>query len=399
MEAGLFEGLLVLDCASFIAGPAAATILSDFGARVVKIEPPVIGDSFRQFRHMSGAPKAEMDYGWILDNRNKEGLALDLKEPAARPVLEALVSRADVFITNFPGPIREKLRLRASDLMPLNERLIYASITPYGEHGPDKDRTGYDSTAWWARSGLMDHVKPSPDAPPGFSTPGMGDHPTATALYAAIVSALYRREKTGRGGHVSTSLLANGLWSNGVLLQAALCGADLDAPRTRSALANLYRCKCGRWFILAIINDTRDWPRLVEALGKPEWLDDPRFSTTELRRAHVPDLMSILSAHFAAEDWGHWRRILSEAGIPVGQVGRTLDHLDDIQVRENAFLREIAGTRLRTVDSPICLDGLAKVQPRMAPDIGQHSTAILSDLGFSEDEIARLADEGVIGLS
>ena len=399
MATGLFEDLLVLDCASFIAGPAAATILSDFGARVVKIEPPIIGDSFRQFRHMSGAPKADIDYGWVLDNRNKESLALDLKQPAARAILETLVRRADVFITNFPGPIRDKLRLRATDLMPLNERLIYASITPYGEVGPDKDRTGYDSTAWWARSGLMDHVKPSPDAPPGFSTPGMGDHPTATALYAAIVSALYRRQKTGKGGEVSTSLLANGLWSNGVLLQAALCGADLDAPRKRSALANLYRCRCGRWFILAIINDTRDWPRLLEALGKEAWRDDERFATSERRIAHVPELMALLSAHFATEDWAHWRQTLSAAGIPVGQVGRTRDHFDDVQISENEFLREIVGQDgLRTVDSPIRMDGPAKVQPRLAPEIGEHSRAILRDLGFSESEIAGLAGSGTIGL-
>ena len=399
MEAGLFEDLLVLDCASFIAGPAAATILSDFGARVIKIEPPVIGDSFRQFRHMAGSPKADMDYGWVLDNRNKESLALDLKMPEGRAILETLVARADVFITNFPGPIRDKLHLRASDLMPLNERLIYASITPFGEVGPDKDRTGYDTTAWWARSGLMDHVRASPEAPPGFSTPGMGDHPTATSLYAGIVSALYRRLKTGKGGEVSTSLLANGLWSNGVLLQAALCGADLDAPRKRSALANLYRCKDGRWFILTIINDTRDWPRLLEALGKQEWGNDPRFETSAQRIAHVPELMALLGAHFATEDWDHWRKTLGAAGIPVSQIGRTRDHFDDTQVAENAFLRTIAGTDLRTVDSPIRMDGVAKVEPRMAPAIGAHSRAILGDLGFSDADIAGLAKTGAVGVS
>lgn len=399
MQTGLFEDLLVIDCASFIAGPAAATILSDFGARVIKIETPVTGDTYRQFRHMASAPKADIDYGWILDNRNKESLALDLKDAGARAIFEALVARADVFITNFPGPIRDKLRLRADDLMPLNDRLIYASITPYGEAGPDKDRTGYDSTAWWARSGLMDHVRASPETPPGFSTPGMGDHPTATALYAGIVSALYRRQKTGKGGHVSTSLLGNGLWSNGVLLQAALCGADLDAPRQRSALANLYRCRCGRWFILAIINDTRDWPRLLAVLGKEEWQDDPRFETYENRLAHVPELIALLGEHFGAEDWEYWRQKLGDGGIPIGHIGRTNDHFDDPQVSENAFLKEIPGQNgLRTVDSPIRIEGEAKVIPRMAPDIGAHSREILRELGIAESEIDRLAVSGAIGI-
>lgn len=399
MDGQLFEDLLVIDCASFIAGPAAATILADFGARVIKIEPPDVGDSYRQFRNMTGAPVAEVDYGWILDNRSKESLALDLKQPEARAVLEALLRKADVFVTNFPGPVRDKLRLRAEDLMPLNERLIYASITPYGEAGPDKDRTGYDTTAWWARSGLMDHVRASPDTPPGFSTPGMGDHPTATALYAGIVSALYRRMKTGKGSHVATSLLANGMWSNGVLIQAALCGADLYAPRQRSALANLYRCSCGRWFILAIVNDTRDWGRLLACLGTEEWDQDERFQTAEGRRANFAELAVMLADHFATDDWANWQQRLGAAGIPVGHVGRTVDHFADEQVAENAFLSPVEGMPgLRTVDSPVRIGGLDKVPPRLAPDIGAQTRPILAELGYAASDIDRLAATGAVGV-
>src|SRR5665213_45368 len=155
MPQGLFSDLLVIDCASFIAGPAAATMLSDFGARVIKIEPPGLGDSYRNLWRLRGTPEA-LDYFWTLDSRNKESLALDLKTPAARAVLDGLIARADVFITNYPFPIRERLRLRAEDVTALNPRLIYASLTPYGEEGPERDRTAYDATAWWARSGLMD---------------------------------------------------------------------------------------------------------------------------------------------------------------------------------------------------------------------------------------------------
>ena len=135
-----------------------------------------------------------------MDNRNKESLAIDLKRPEARAVLEKLVRKADVFITNFPFPVRERLQLRAEDLTHLNKRLIYASLSPYGEHGPERDRTGFDTTAWWARSGLMDMVRATGDTEPALSMPGMGDHPTAMAMYAAIVTALYRRQTTGEGG-------------------------------------------------------------------------------------------------------------------------------------------------------------------------------------------------------
>src|SRR5580692_2509940 len=201
--AGLFDDLLVLDCASFVAGPAAATILSDFGARVIKIEPPGEGDSYRTLIKYRGAEDC-IDYFWALDSRNKESLALDLKSADGRAFLDTLIARADVFITNYPFPIRERLRLRAEDVRPKNPRLIYASLTPYGEHGPERDRTGFDTTAWWARSGLMDMVRATPDTEAALSMPGMGDHPTAMGMYSAIVTALYRRPLTGEGGVVTT---------------------------------------------------------------------------------------------------------------------------------------------------------------------------------------------------
>ena len=187
-EQSLFDDLLVIDCASFIAGPAAGTILADFGARVIKIEPPG-GDGYRKLKHLPGVPRCESNYPWRLTNRGKESLALDLKQPEARAVLEQLVGRADVFITNYPLGVREKLQLRYPDIRALNPKLIYASLTPYGETGPEAGNTGYDATAWWARSGLMDSVRASSDTPPGVSVPGMGDHMSACSLYGAIVTA------------------------------------------------------------------------------------------------------------------------------------------------------------------------------------------------------------------
>ncbi|HEY4344888.1 MAG TPA: CoA transferase [Parvibaculum sp.] len=400
MEKRLLEDLLVIDCASFIAGPAAATIMSDFGARVIKIEPPVIGDSYRQLMSVPGMPTAERDYFWALDNRNKESLALDLKHPDARAVLETLIAKADVFITNFPGPIRDRLRLRAEDVMPLNDRIVYASLTPYGEDGPEKDRTGYDATAWWARSGLMDAVRATPDTPPGFSVPGMGDHPTATALFGAIMTALYKRERTGKGSAVSTSLLANGLWSNGIWMQAVLFEADFSVRLERGmrgALTELYKCHCGRWFMLAMLNYQREWPLLTDLIGKPEWRSDPRFATHEARRENTAALVALLEKEIGARDWSEWKPLFQEAGITFGPIAQPSDHLSCPQVAANHFLPEIAETDgLRTVDSPIYVAGQEKRQPGKAPTLGEHTRAVLSGIGLNHKTIDAMIASGAV---
>jgi crotonobetainyl-CoA:carnitine CoA-transferase CaiB-like acyl-CoA transferase len=149
MTEGLFAGLKVIDCASFIAAPAAATVLSDYGADVIKIEPPGEGDLYRSLHTMPQTPKALKDYGWILDSRNKRGLALDLKTKSGQEVLCRLIKSADVFVTNMPLPVRRRLKTAYHDLAPLNDRLIYASFTAYGETGPEAEKTGFDSTAYW----------------------------------------------------------------------------------------------------------------------------------------------------------------------------------------------------------------------------------------------------------
>ncbi|MBS0412447.1 MAG: CoA transferase [Proteobacteria bacterium] len=394
MSSGLFSDLLVVDCASFIAGPAAGTVMSDFGARVIKIEPPGMGDSYRNLFRLRGAPPDSVDYFWALDSRNKESLALDLKEPAARAVLNKLIAKADVFITNFPFPIRERLGLRAEDLMHLNKRLIYASLTPYGEQGPERDRTAYDTTAWWGRSGLMDMVRATGDTEMALSMPGMGDHPTAMAMYGAIVTALYKRQLTGEGGVVSTSLMANGIWSNSCQIQAALCGYELmgrGERGQRSALTEVYQTLDERSFILAIANPAREWPLLAQALGHTEWLDDPLFATPMARFANAGVLVAMLDEVFGSEVWAHWHERLTEAGITFGIVGQITDHADDPQVEANNLLPEFTdGLGLRTVDSPFQIAGEPKQAPRMAPEIGQHSLQILEELGCTEAEIEAL---------
>jgi formyl-CoA transferase len=268
MEDGIFEGLKVLDCASFIAAPAAATVLSDFGAEVIKIEPPGAGDPYRNLPNLPGYPRSEHNFAWLLESRNKRSLALDLSKPEGQAVLHRLARDADVFITNFPPEVRGRLGISWTELAPLNPRLIYASFTGYGEKGEEANKPGFDSNAYWARSGLMDLVRADESTTPARSVAGMGDHPCAMALYGAIVTALYRRERTGKGSHVRSNLMANGVWANGVLAQARLCGAKFSERRSREhalkAVTNHYKCRDGRWLILSLLNEERQWPALAK---------------------------------------------------------------------------------------------------------------------------------------
>src|SRR5271155_3743505 len=220
----IFSGLKVVDLASFIAGPGAAVILADFGADVIKVEPPK-GDLQRVIYKVPPQPRANDNYPWHLNNRNKRGFALDLKLPRAREILERLVKWADVLIVNSPHPARRRLKLMYEDVAQWNPRLIYADLTGYGEKGPDADLPGFDITAYWARSGLLSLTR-DVGAPPTLPLSGSGDHATAVSLYSAIVTALYRRERTGKGSYVTTSLLASGVWACGVAVQAALCDAQ-----------------------------------------------------------------------------------------------------------------------------------------------------------------------------
>ena len=184
--ANILEGLKVIDCGSFIAAPVAGTVMADFGADVIKIEPPGMGDAYRHVTRNHGMPKCDHNYAWLLDNRNKRGLALNLATPEGQEVVHRLVKDADVFITNQPLAVRKKLGIDYERLAALNDRLIYASFTGYGETGDEAAKPGFDLTAYWARSGLMDQVVPNAGATPARALSGMGDHPSGISLFAAI---------------------------------------------------------------------------------------------------------------------------------------------------------------------------------------------------------------------
>ena len=390
----IFEGLRVIDCSSFIAAPAAATVLSDFGADVIKIEPPGAGDPYRNVAKLPGTPKSAHNYGWLLDNRNKRGLALDLAKPEAQAVLHRLVERADVFITNYPLAVRGRLAIGHERLMAANERLVYASFTGYGEAGDEAAKPGFDLTAWWARSGLMDIIRTEATAEPARPPTGMGDHPSGISLFAAIVTALYQRERSGKGQRVGSSLMANGLWSNGFQTQAALCGATFTPrpPREQAlnALTVYYRCRDDRWLILTILNEDRQWPVLAQCLDREELTRDPRFVKQSDRFAHAHELISILDEAFSRRTQAEWRERLAAGGIVFEVVAGADDIVGDKQALANGFCVPFEDSTMLTIDSPFFVAGADKVRPRLAPEVGEHSDQILREAGYDGQQIEAL---------
>jgi crotonobetainyl-CoA:carnitine CoA-transferase CaiB-like acyl-CoA transferase len=345
-------------------------------------------------------PSAKENYGWHLSNRNKRGVAIDLKSPESRTILERLVKWADVLVVNFPHPVRKKLKLTYEELAPLNPRLIYADITGYGDEGPDADLPGFDITAYWSRSGLLDMTRDA-GAPPTLPVPASGDHATAMGLYSAIVTGLYRRERTGEGCYVTTSLIGEGVWASALTVQAALCDAKFyplhDRKNPPNAILNVYRTSDDRWFL--IVMQPKDWPALPPVIDHPELLSDPRFADDGARAKNAAQLAAILDEVFAAQPLAHWHDAFERARITYGIVKTAAEVTTDPQVLANEIIVPITGGGAhltKTVSSPIKIHGIPKTAARRAPDLGEHNDDVLHELGFSGDQIEELRASATI---
>ncbi len=399
---GVLKGIRVVEFATYIAGPAAATVMADFGAEVIKIERLPGGDPYRYLSALPTMPEADENYCWILSGRNKKSIGLDVSKPEGREVLLQLIDSADILITNVQPDALAKLKLAYEDVASRNPRLIYAQMTGYGECGPDVDRPGFDMTAFWARSGLMDSVH-NADSEPALSVAGQGDHPTSMAMLSGILLALYDRERTGRGTKVSSSLIANGVWSNSCNVQAALCGAKYERRTRKTVLnpvINHYQTSDGKRFILCGVQTAIDWPKLCRAVEHLDWLEDPRFATPEARSVNAAELVSLLDEIFAGKTFEEWIRIFHEVQIPFGPVSSNVDVAADEQMRAAGVIVPLDDPRypgLETVNSPFWLAGREKMSPGRAPEIGEHTREVLAEIGLDEARIAELLARGIAG--
>ena len=395
----VFSGLKVVELASFIAAPAAATMLSDFGADVIKVEAPGMGDPQRLLSSIPPSPAANGNYSWHLANRNKRGMSINLKSEGGTEILKRLVEWADVLITNFPHGTREGLHLGYEEVSSWNPRIIYADITGFGDDGPDATLPGFDLTAFWSRSGLLASTRDA-GASPTSPVWGSGDYTTAVAIYAAVTTALYHRERTGRGANVGTSLLAMGVWATGTLVSAALAGGKPyelnDRNQPVNALTNPYECGDGRWIMLAARRSA--WPVLAKAIGRADLLSDPRFSDAAAVGQHAAELAGLLGTEFRSQPLAHWEKVLDAARIPYGVIKTPEEAAEDPQLRAANIVVPIEGAADLdyTVNNPLTLRGLARVPARRAPEQGEHNAEILAQLGFSADDIEQLQGQGAI---
>ena len=398
----LLSGLKVVDAATVIAAPAAAMMLADFGADVVKIEQPGAGDMLRMISGIRTMPGAGIDYLWHMDARNKRSITLNLRSAAGLGVLHRLAAQCDVFITNHPRPVREKFGLTYDALRAANPNMIYASLTAYGERGPERDRKAFDQLAYWARSGLMDLMREE-ETVPAQGLPGMGDHPTATAIYAGIVTALLHRERTGKGSMVETSLLANGLWSAGAVAQGVLAGGDMSGfrewRRNPQFLFRPYRCSDGRWLQFNMVRTEELMYLLLTGMDAMHLLADERFATWEAANQNRTELKELIQEVVGQRSSDDWLAVFETLEVPVNRVAIVEESPTDAQVLENRMVIPVTDPAFempRVVTHPIQVSGVPHVEPRPGPRLGEHTEEILAELGYDEDTVTAMREEGAL---
>jgi len=391
---GPLTGLGVLDLTEHMAGPFCTLILADMGADVIKIERPGVGDSARK---MGDGSERNAYFRYI--SRNKRSMTLDYKTARGREIFLQLVARVDVLVENYRPSVLERAGLGSDVLLRANPRLIYAQLSGFGYDGPYRDKGGFDLIAQ-GMGGIM-HVTGEPDGPP--TSVGLPICDLGTGMWAVqgILGALYERSRTGRGQRVECSLLETAIgfssWTSAGWLVDHQEPTRQGARHRQNAPYQRFATRDGYVMIGAASQPI--WERCARALGHPEWIDDRRFARGADRMANRNALETEMEALLTTERTAHWVAVLDQAGVPCGPVYTYAELFADPQVRHREMVVSVEDPELGPVPhirTPVRLSQSAVAVRTVAPRLGQHTDDVLTMLGHSRDDIARLRGDGVI---
>jgi crotonobetainyl-CoA:carnitine CoA-transferase CaiB-like acyl-CoA transferase len=382
---GPLSGYRVVELGVWVAGPSAAGLMADWGADVVKVEPPT-GDPQRNVFGAVGVTDQHAVPPFEIDNRGKRSVVLDLQQDDARAQMEQLLETADVFVTNVRPGALERLSLDHESVLGRHPRVVYASLTGYGLNGAERDRAGYDIGAYWARSGIAHTLVPEGELPPPVRS-GMGDHVTGISLAAGVLAKLIERERTGTGGLVATSLLRAGLyslgWDIGIVLRFGRRQSTRPRARHTAPLVNCYRAGDGRSFWLLCLEAARHWPKLVAAVGLDDLAADPRFATPVLQAKNSEDFVAALDAAFAEHSFDELTRRFDEHDVWWAPINSIADVLEDPQAHASGGFVEMTPrdgeAPYRAVNGPVDFGGY-DFRPGPVPTLGEHTSEILREL-------------------
>ena len=380
------EGVRIIELGVWIAAPAACGIMADWGADVIKVEPPT-GDPQRQAFRALGLPEGRMA-PFELDNRGKRSVVLNLRDPDDLEAMFELLDTADMFVTNVRMDALERLGLDAESVRARLPKLIYGRMTGYGSVGPDRDRAGYDTGAFWARSGTPSEIVPRGEAPPSIP-PAFGDHVTGMGMVSGLMAALYDRTRTGSGCVVDGSLLRTGIYalSSDLTMQQNFGWSIKKQPRESASgpLTNCYQARDGKWIWLLGVEAHRHWPKLVAALERPDLGEDPRFRTTIDQVKNRKALIREIDKEIVKHDRSYWENKFDAVDLwwaPVQTLEEVL--VDQQAIAAGAFV-EIPGKEgapaIQSIASPISFENTQVEPSGPSPDLGEHTESVLRELG------------------
>lgn len=398
----MLEGIRVVEYATYMAAPGAGGILRDWGADVVKIEPPG-GDPIRLFFRTIGTDIQDNPV-FDFDNRGKQSVVLNTATPEGQAILRDLVAKADVFLTNVrPGGL-SRSGLDYESIREANPKLVYCSLSGYGLEGPDADRPGFDIASFWSRTGVASLTIPKGQEPFPLRT-AFGDHTTSIAAAAGICAALVEAQRTGKGRLVEASLFRTGLYAMGSDLAIQLFFGRIASTKGRHEqnvpISNFYQSKDGKWFCIVARQGETDWAPLCRVIGRPELADDPRFNNAKGRRANNAEVVDLLDTGFGGYEMSELSGRLDAESIAWAPVQTLAEVAADPQAMAAGAIVQTPsakgdGSTYPAPASPVRFPGADDGPKGPSPSPGQHTREVLASLGREEAEIDALYKSGII---